>query len=200
VTLLVTGHRSGRRPARDPRGDEGDLLVGEVAEQGFQPARRQLHVGVDERDQGSRDSTQTGVPGDGRSGIGAEAEDLGALDRRHRGVGCVVDHDHGRHARATGDDVPERGGVDAERRHDDGHVARRMRGALGSRVDRPRVEEPVDELGRCDVAAAGDLVEGADPGPAEAEQPQRRTADDDVVGDPPGRAVELVPRHGGVRP
>ena len=51
-----------------------------MREQPVEPPRCQADVGVDEGDEGRGDRPETGVAGDGRSGIGAQAEDAGAVD------------------------------------------------------------------------------------------------------------------------
>ena len=51
----------GGRAARDPRGDEGNLLVVEVAEQAVEPTGMQLDVAVDECDQRRLDRAVAGV-------------------------------------------------------------------------------------------------------------------------------------------
>ena len=133
-----------------------------MAEERVEPARRELHVRVDEGDERRRDRAQAGVAGDGRSGVRPQPEDLGAVERRDRRIRRVVDDDERGHARTAGDDVPDRLRVDAERGHDDGDGGGGVGGVLGPGMDRPGVEEPVDELRRRDVLARGDLFEGLD--------------------------------------
>ena len=173
VALLVARDGARRGPARHPRRHEGHLLVGEVAEERFEPARRELHVGVDEGDEGRRDRAQAGVAGDGRPGVRPQPEDLRAVDRGDRRIRCVVDDDERGHAGTAGDDVADGPRVDAERGHDHGDGSGGVRRALGPGMDRPGVEEPVDELRRRDVLAGGDLFEGPDASGGQAEQPQR---------------------------
>ena len=69
---------------------------------------------------------------------------------------------NGGHAGTAGDDVADGPRVDAERGHDHGDGGGGVRGVLGPGMDRPGVEEPVDELRRRDVLAGGDLFEGPD--------------------------------------
>ena len=58
--------------------DEADALVGEVGEQAVEPAGLEPDVGVDERDERGVDRAEAGVAGDGRAGVGAQAEHAGA--------------------------------------------------------------------------------------------------------------------------
>ena len=196
VPLLVGGDGAGTGRAGDAWCDEADAVVGEVQQQRVEPTRHEADVGVDEGDQWRRRRSQSGVASDGGAGVGAQAQHPCAGDRAHRWVRGIVDGDHGGDARAAADDLRQRGLTEHERRHDDRHVGCGVRRRRWTRVDRPGLEQTLDEAVVGDVLAGGDACVHADAGSGQPEQPQRRPSDHDVAARrPPRRRVQRVPRH-----
>ena len=159
VPLLVAGDGAGARRAGDAWRDEPDAIVGEVQEQRIEPAGHEPDVGVDEGDEGSRRRAQAGVAGDGRAGVGPQAQHGGAGDGADRRLRGVVDGDHAGDAGAAAHDLGERRLTEHERRDDDRHVGsgvrRRPSGAGGSRRRRAAGRRAVDasRLGMSSPAA-----------------------------------------------
>ena len=164
VPLLVGGDGAGTGRAGDAWRDEADAVVGEVQQQRVEPTRHEADVGVDEGDQWRRRRPQSGVASDGGAGVGPQAQHPCAGDRAHRWVRGIVDGDHGGDARAAADDLRQRGLTEHERRHDDRHVGCGVRRRRWTRVDRPGLEQTLDEAVVGDVLAGGDACVHADAG------------------------------------
>ena len=90
---LVLGDQPVHVPGDDPRGDERDVRVGEVAREGEQHFGIGLHVVVDERYELRGHAPEAGVAGGGRSAVRIPPHRLRPL-HAHRLRRCIVNHDH----------------------------------------------------------------------------------------------------------
>ena len=136
-----------------------------MPEQTVEPPGLEVDVGVDEGDDRRLGGAGAGVACRRRSGVVAQADQRRPAHAGQRGAGAVVDEHHAGRVEAVAEDVVEAGRWRLVGRHDDRDVGwleplavARPEGWAGG-VDRPGVEEPLGEPGRCHRSAGGDLVE-----------------------------------------